>query len=146
MNRRSSRENILGELSTILSSAAPGSIIYIDSLTDLATQAETPQEWKAFTGFLRGLQRVIKQWGSVVYLPLTRGVLPAAKEIEIQDIADAVTLFQWEETQAMRRQRTMYFRKFRGVMPHLEEQDLVKFGVRITAGGGFEVSNIRVVI
>lgn len=146
MQSRSSRENILGELSTILSGAAPGSVIYLDSLTDLATQADTPQEWKAFTGFLRGLQRVTKRWGSVVYLPLTRGVLPAAKEIEIQDIADAVTLFQWEETQAMRRQRTMYFMKFRGVMPHLEEQDLVKFGVRITAGGGFEVSNIRVVI
>lgn len=146
MQRHSSREDVLGKLSTILSGAAPGSVIYIDSLTDLATQADTPQDWKAFTGFLRGLQRVTKRWGSVVYLPLTRGVLSTAKEIEIQDIADAVTLFQWEETQGMRRQRTMYFRKFRGVMPHLEEQDLVKFGVRITAGGGFEVSNIRVVV
>lgn len=146
MQHRPSRETLIGELSTVLSHAAPGSVIYIDSLTDLAAQADTPQEWKSFTGFLRGLQRVTKQWGSVVYLPLTLGVLPRAKEIEIQDIADAVLLFQWEETQGMRRQRTMYFRKFRGVMPHLEEQNLVKFGVRITAGGGFEVSNIRVVI
>jgi len=31
-------------------------------------------------------------------------------------------------------------------MPHLEENDLVKFAVRITAESGFEVSNIRVII
>ncbi len=40
----------------------------------------------------------------------------------------------------------MYFEKFRGMMPHLEERDLVKFAVRISTTSGFEVSNIRVVI
>jgi hypothetical protein len=40
----------------------------------------------------------------------------------------------------------MFFEKFRGVMPHLEERDLVKFAVRISTTSGFEVSNIRVVI
>ena len=40
----------------------------------------------------------------------------------------------------------MFFEKFRGVMPYLEEQDLVKFAVRISTTGGFEVSNIRMVI
>jgi hypothetical protein len=40
----------------------------------------------------------------------------------------------------------MYFEKFRGLMPHLEEKDLVKFSVRISAAIGFEVSNIRVII
>ena len=40
----------------------------------------------------------------------------------------------------------MYFEKFRGVMPHLEEQDLVKFAVRISTTSGFDVSNIRVII
>jgi hypothetical protein len=40
----------------------------------------------------------------------------------------------------------MFFEKFRGVMPHLEERDLVKFTVRISPGTGFEVSNVRVVV
>jgi hypothetical protein len=31
-------------------------------------------------------------------------------------------------------------------MPDLEENDFVKFAVRITGDGGFEVSNIRMVI
>lgn len=31
-------------------------------------------------------------------------------------------------------------------MIHLEDREMVKFAVRITAGRGFEVSNIRVII
>lgn len=146
MQRQKRHDGILTELSTVLSGAQPQSVIIIDSLTDLAAQAVTGENWKDFSGFLRGLQRVAKRWGSVIYLPLTRGVLPPLQETEIQDCADAVFLFAWEETQGMRRQRTMSIQKFRGVMPHLEERNLVKFAVRITAGNGFEVSNIRVVI
>ncbi|TAJ45782.1 RAD55 family ATPase [Methanofollis fontis] len=146
MQNSARREDLLGEFAALLSRTTPASIIYVDSLTDLAAQANTPEEWRELTALLRGIQRVSKVWGSVVYLPLTRGVLPPNRELEIQDITDAVVLFRWEETQGMRRQRTMYFQKFRGVMPNLEERDLVKFAVKITSGGGFEVSNIRVVI
>jgi KaiC/GvpD/RAD55 family RecA-like ATPase len=127
--------------------AKPGSnLIILDSLTDLATQFTEPERWKELTAFLRGLQRVTKTWNSTIYLLLTRGVLEPSREKEIADCVDAVVLFRWEETVAQRRQRTMFFEKFRGVMPHLEERDLVKFAVRISPGSGFEVSNIRVVV
>jgi archaellum biogenesis ATPase FlaH len=122
------------------------SLIILDSLTDLATQFPEPERWRELTAFLRGLQRVSKTWNSTVYLLLTKGVLEPSREKEIADCVDAVVLFQWEETVAQRRQRTMFFEKFRGVMAHLEERDLVKFVVRITPGSGFEVSNIRVVV
>jgi KaiC/GvpD/RAD55 family RecA-like ATPase len=121
-------------------------LIVVDSLTDLATQYSEPERWKELTAFLRGLQRVTKTWNSTIYLLLTRGVLEPSREKEIADCVDAVVLFGWEETVAQRRQRTMFFQKFRGVMPHLEERDLVKFAVRISPGSGFEVSNIRVVV
>jgi hypothetical protein len=80
------------------------------------------------------------------YLLLNRGILESSKEQELADIADALLLFKWEESSGARRQRVMYFEKFRGVMPYLEERDLVKFAVRISATSGFEVSNIRMVI
>jgi hypothetical protein len=92
------------------------------------------------------LQRISKHRGLTCYLLLTRGILDSAQEKELSDIADAVMLFKWEESTGSRRQRVMYFEKFRGVMPHLEERDLVKFAVRISTTSGFEVSNIRVVI
>jgi KaiC/GvpD/RAD55 family RecA-like ATPase len=122
------------------------SLIVLDSLTDLATQYSDPERWRELTAFLRGLQRVTKTWDSTIYLLLTKGVLEPSREKEIADCVDAVVLFQWEETVAQRRQRTMFFQKFRGVMTHLEERDLVKFVVRISPGTGFEVSNIRVVV
>jgi hypothetical protein len=105
-----------------------------------------PVRWHAFIAFLRGLQRAAKRWNSTIYLLLTSGILDRSQELEIADCVDATLLFRWEETGAQRRQRVMYFEKFRGVMPRLEEKDLVKFAVKISAGSGFEVRNIRVVV
>jgi KaiC/GvpD/RAD55 family RecA-like ATPase len=140
------RTNILADLADRLNKGQHGSLIVFDSLTDMATQYSNTPHWTELTGFLRGLQRVAKEWRSTLYILLTRGVLPPSQEREISEIADAVLLFRWEESTGSRRQRVMYFEKFRGLMPHLEEKDMVKFAVRISVGGGFEVSNIRVII
>jgi KaiC/GvpD/RAD55 family RecA-like ATPase len=146
LQKRSSRENILLQLANVVNGISPGSLLVLDSITDIATQSGNPVFWSNLTGFLRGLQRISKQRGITTYLLLSRGILEPSQEHELADIVDAVLLFKWEETSSARRQRVMYFEKFRGVMPHLEERDLVKFAVRISTSGGFEVSNIRVVI
>jgi len=146
LQKRSSRENILLQLANVINDISPGSLLILDSVTDIATQSDIPNFWHNLTGFLRGLQRISKQRGITTYLLLSRGILDPSHERELADIVDAVMLFKWEESTGARRQRVMYFEKFRGVMPHLEERDLVKFAVRISTTGGFEVSNIRVVI
>jgi KaiC/GvpD/RAD55 family RecA-like ATPase len=146
LQKRSEHAGVLAQLSTALNDAEPNSLIIIDSITDIATQCNNPHLWHNLTGLLRGLQRISKQRNVTVYLLLTRGIIKEEEEREIADIVDAVLLFRWEESSGARRQRVMYFEKFRGVMPHLEERDLVKFAVRISTSSGFEVSNIRVVI
>jgi KaiC/GvpD/RAD55 family RecA-like ATPase len=146
MQMRSGHESIFVRLSKVIDAALPDSLIVLDSVTEIATQSNTPALWNNLTGLLRGLQRVAKKRNITLYLLLTRGILDSSKEKELADIADAVLLFRWEESSSARRQRVMYFEKFRGVMPHLEERDLVKFAVRISTTNGFEVSNIRVVI
>lgn len=146
LQKRADHAGILAQLSTTLNKAEPNSLIVIDSITDIATQCTSSHLWQNLTGLLRGLQRISKQRNLTVYLLLTRGILKEVEEREIADIVDAVLLFRWEESTGARRQRVMYFEKFRGVMTHLEERDLVKFAVRISKSGGFEVSNIRVVI
>jgi KaiC/GvpD/RAD55 family RecA-like ATPase len=138
--------DMLAYLSEKLVSGKQNSLIVLDSFTDLAVQAVGKGRWGELMAFMRGMQRVSKQWNTTIYMPLTRGILDIKNEHEIADIADAVILFRWEESTAARRQRIMYFEKFRGLMPHLEERDLVKFAVRISSATGFEVSNIRVVI
>ena len=146
LQKRSEHAGVLAQLSTALNGAEPNTLIIIDSITDIATQCNSPHLWHNLTGLLRGLQRISKQRNVIVYLLLTRGILKVEEEREIADIVDAVLLFRWEESSGARRQRVMYFEKFRGVMPHLEERDLVKFAVRVTTSSGFEVSNIRVII
>jgi len=146
LQKRASHESILLQLANVINSIPPDSLVVLDSITDIATQKTIPNIWHTLTGFLRGLQRISKQRNITTYLLLSRGILNSSEERELADIADAVLLFKWEETSGARRQRVMYFEKFRGVMPHLEERDLVKFAVRISSSGGFEVSNIRVVI
>jgi KaiC/GvpD/RAD55 family RecA-like ATPase len=146
LQKRADRVGILAQLSNSLNGTEPNNLVIIDSVTDIATQCHSTHLWTNLMGLLRGLQRMSKQRNLTVYLLLTRGILDDVKEQEIADIVDAVLLFRWEETTGARRQRVMYFEKFRGVMPHLEERDLVKFAVRISTTGGFEVSNIRVVI
>lgn len=146
LQKRTGQEGIIIKLSKVIDTVQPGGLVILDSITDLATQSTHTDAWNNLTGFLRGLQRVSKTRGITSYLLLSSGILDSSRERELADIADAVLLFRWEETQGARRQRVMYFEKFRGVMPHLEERDLVKFAVRISETSGFEVSNIRVII
>jgi KaiC/GvpD/RAD55 family RecA-like ATPase len=146
LQKRTGQEGIIVRLSKVIDTVKPGGLVVLDSVTDLATQSSQADAWNNMTGFLRGLQRVSKARGITSYLLLSSGILDSSRERELADIADAVLLFRWEETQGARRQRVMYFEKFRGVMPHLEERDLVKFAVKISVTNGFEVSNIRVII
>ncbi|MDD3933227.1 RAD55 family ATPase [Methanoculleus sp. UBA303] len=138
--------NILAELARVLGGCPENSLIVLDSLTGITPSLTRGPEWHEFIAFLRGLQQVAKRRNITIYLLLTSGILDRSRELEIADCVDATLLFRWEETGAQRRQRVMYFEKFRGVMPRLEDKDLVKFAVKISAAEGFEVRNIRMVI
>ena len=139
-------DNILTALSNRLDQTPHQSLIVLNTLTELATQFPAKTTWPEFTAYLRGLQRALKIWGSCMYLILTHGILSPWQECELGDISDAVIHFQWEVTPTAKRQRVLFINKFRGVLPQLEEKELMKFAVKITPSHGFEVSNIRAVI
>jgi len=145
-SRQHEPENLISELTKHLGTIAAGSLIVFDSFTDIATQAITESEWRQFISFLRGLQRISKDWKTTYYLLISDSIFESRKMAEIKDCCDAAITFEWEDTGARRRQRVMFIEKFRIVMPALEEHDFVKFAVRITADAGFEVSNIRMVV
>lgn len=144
--KKPDHDSILADLIAALEEGKHGSLVIIDSITDISGLHHSPEKWNSLVAFLRGLQRIAKTWNSTIYLHLTKGILDSSRELEICDCADAVIHFKWEEGSGQRRQRIMYFMKFRGVMPYLEERDLVKFAVQISASGGFDVENIRMVI
>jgi KaiC/GvpD/RAD55 family RecA-like ATPase len=146
LRRRSDHKSTLMRISSVLETAPQRSLIILDSLTELAVSCSDPQDWKELAAYLRGLQRITKRWNSTIYLLLTQGIIDRARVQEVADIADSVILYRWEESVGARRQRVMFFEKFRGVMTHLEENDLVKFSIKISPALGFEVNNIRLII
>jgi len=139
-------DNILTALANRLDQAPHHSLFVLNTLTELATQFPAGTAWPSFTAYLRGLQRALTMWGSCMYLILARGVLSPWQESELEDVSDAVIHFQWDISPTAKRQRVLYIEKFRGVLPQLEEKELVKFVVKITPAQGFEVNNIRAVV
>lgn len=139
-------DSLIAELSNRLRKVKNKSLIVIDSITDLNSTITGAEEWKELVEFLRGLQRISKTWKSTIYILASKDIFERSRLMEIADCCDAIIDFGWEETSGRKRQRIMYFLKFNGVLPHLEENNLVKFASRISTEAGFEVSNIRVVI
>jgi KaiC/GvpD/RAD55 family RecA-like ATPase len=139
-------DNILTALANKLDQTPRRSMLVLNTLTELATQFNAEAEWPSFVAYIRGLQRVLTMWDSCMYLILAKGVLNQWQECELKDVCDAVVHFQWEVSPTAKRQRVLYIDKFRGILPQLEEKELVKFLVKITPAQGFEVNNIRAVV
>ncbi|MCD1296064.1 hypothetical protein CUJ83_13755 [Methanocella sp. CWC-04] len=126
---------------------APNNLVIIDSLTDLLRSAGSENlTWSDLVSLLKGIQRMSKQWNSVIYALLTADIFDASKEEEVSDCVDGVMVFKWDITGINQLQRTMYIKKFRGLMPYLEEDNVVRFETKVSASRAFEISNIREII
>lgn len=136
-------ENLVVALIDYLDKNAKGNIVIIDSLTVLAQHCLERMEWKDMILFLRGLQKASKKWDGLVYTMLSEGIFERNKQIEIQDCMDGVIVFEWDKQGISQRQRIMYMKKFRGLLPALDQDNIVNFETQISSQKGFEVSNIK---
>jgi len=146
LRERGSGENLLSALMTFLAEKAPNNLVIIDSLTDLMRMYSGMMKWQDLISFLKGLQRASKEWDGVIYALLTANIFEMGKQEEIADCADGVLVFEWSEIGTAQRPRTMYVKKFRGLLPQLEADNIAKFETRITPNSGFEVSNIQMIM
>lgn len=127
-----------------LDNYAANNVVIIDSLTDLVRSSYTDNfTWNDLVSLLKGMERMAKQWNCVIYALLTTDIFENSKQEEVSDCVDGVLVFAWDVTGVNQRQRTMYIKKFRGLLPYLEEDNVVKFETNVTAKHGFEISNIR---
>lgn len=136
-------KNLVDSLVEYLDQNAKGNIVIIDSLTALAQYCLNRMEWKDLIMFLRGLQRASKIWDGIIYTILSDGIFTNSNQQEIAECMDGVIIFKWEQLGPSQRQRTMHIKKFRGVLPLLDEDNIVNFEIQIGSGKGFEVSNIK---
>ncbi len=130
-----------------LEAHAPGNLVVIDSLTDLMRgRVSENLTWNDLVSLLKGIERMAKQWNATIYALLTARIFEPNMEEEVSDCVDGVLVFGWGTTGGNQRQRMMYIKKFRGLMPYLEEDNVVQFETRVSASRGFEVSNVREII
>jgi KaiC/GvpD/RAD55 family RecA-like ATPase len=131
-------DNVLEGLVSFLDENAPGSMIIIDSLTDLVVSANI--EITDLVAVLRGMQRVAKKWGGIVYLVLTNNVLDERKQRMIMDSVDGSLVFEWSRyLNTSKRQRYMYVEKFISLLPHLDKERIARFATVVTAQSGLVV-------
>lgn len=137
------KKNLFDALIGYLDKNAQGSIVIIDSLTALAQHCLESMEWKDMILFLRGLQRASKKWGGLIYAMLNDGIFGLSRQEEISECMDGVMYFEWEKLGPSQRKRVMYLKKFRGLLPGVDEDNIVNFESQINSQKGFEVSNIK---
>jgi KaiC/GvpD/RAD55 family RecA-like ATPase len=126
---------------------AANNLVIIDSLNDLVRSSYSDNfTWNDLVSLLKGIERMAKQWNCIIYALMTADIFEKSKQEERSDCVDGVLVFAWDMTGVNQRQRTMYIKKFRGLMPYLEDDNVVKFETSVTAKRGFEISNIREII
>lgn len=125
-----------------LDSKAEGSVVFVDSLTDLLVNDSVGI--MEVVSMLRGMQRMAKRWNGVIYLLLTSGILEKRKEQMILDSVDGVLVFEWSRhTTSSKRQRYLHIAKFVSLMPHLDEQRIARFATSLTSQSGLVVIDME---
>ncbi len=138
--------NILDEISAFLNEHARNNIVILDSLTELIMCEEDYLSKSDIIMFLKGIVRISKKWNGLIYLMLSANILEKQMQGIIADVADGVLDFEWFDKGSERMRRNLYISKFRGLMPRIEQNKIVKFELKITSDGGFEISNVRKII
>jgi KaiC/GvpD/RAD55 family RecA-like ATPase len=133
---------IINELVSTLDANAPDNLVIIDSLTSLFHACNRSMSWNDSISFLEELQRKSKKWDGLIYLLLGRGIFESMKEEEMMDVADGALVFEWFE-EGFSRQQAMYMKKFRGVMPHIARDYIIRFNTMVTNTEGFVVTNVK---
>lgn len=130
--------DLFAQLITVIEEHAKNGMVFVDSLTDLVVNRTVDNEDMVM--LLKGFQRVLHQWKGVVFFILRKDVLPDIDEARFKDSFDGVLVFQWVKSQkSSKRQRHMHFEKFRGVLPILDREDIIRFTTEVSYHSGFVV-------
>jgi len=131
-------DNVLEGLVEFLDENAPESLIIIDSITDLVVNSKI--EIHDLISVLRGMQRMAKKWGGVIYLILGDDILEKRYQKMIMDSVDGSLIFEWSRFQSSsKRQRYLYVEKFMSILPHLDKERIARFATVVTSQSGLVV-------
>lgn len=145
INELKSSKNILTSLAETIEGCEEKSIILMDSITDLARIARERIKWNDLVDLIKGLKKICISKNILLMSLLTSDTLEREKEEELMDQGDGVLIFEWS-MQEDSIERWLYFRKFTGILPLLEQEGILKYNVSIDPQLGFTISKtVRVI-
>lgn len=137
------RHDLVQEVGSYLDRNAEESLVMLDSLNDMATMAEERGEWGEFILLLRGIRKALRSWNGLVLAHVTMETLNDEKLAELEESADGVIYFNWEEARH-ERVRTVFFKKLLSVFPGTSEMaNVFEAGVR---DEGYYISMVEKVL
>lgn len=141
MAGRHDREELFASLGDYMDENAPGSLIIIDSLSDLIATPNEEREWSDIVSLVRGLQKAAHEWNGLILAHVNHEAVTAEEHGQLVDAANGTMIFEWEQG-GSERARTLVFKKFRGVLSRIEDEDIIRFETEI-GDAGFDISDVR---
>jgi KaiC/GvpD/RAD55 family RecA-like ATPase len=141
LGARDERRGVLEALGDYLDENAPGNLVLIDSLSDLAAMPGERMGWDGVAMLVKGLRRAARNWDGLILLLVDKESLGATEFGMLMGSADGTFVFEWASG-GNELDRTMVVREFRGVLPEIEAEDIVRFETEI-GDAGFDISDIR---
>jgi KaiC/GvpD/RAD55 family RecA-like ATPase len=138
---RNDRRGTLEAVGEYMNTHATGSLVVLDSVTDLVSAASDDMDWNEITLLMKGLKKASYEWGGLVLLLVNTEALSPRELGGLMESTDGSLLFEWESG-GSERARTLVVKQFRGVLSRLEEEDIIQFETDIS-DAGFDISDVR---
>lgn len=138
---RAERTDTLEALGDYLDDHAAGNLVLIDSLSDLAAVIGEQLEWSDIALLVKGLRRASRSWDGLILLMVEKEAMTPSDFGLLMSAADGTFVFEWAAG-GNELDRTMVVKEFRGVLPEIEEEDIVRFETEI-GDAGFDITDIR---
>lgn len=139
--RHEEREDLLSSLGDAVSERAMGSLVIIDSFSDLIAAIGGDIEWSDINYLAKGLAKAAHEWGALILIHVNHETLSSRQHGQLVDDCSGTLRFQWE-TGGSTRARTLVVKNFRGVLSQIEEENIVKFETDL-GDAGFDISDVR---
>jgi archaellum biogenesis ATPase FlaH len=141
LSQTDSRKSIAEALGDQLTANADGTLVVIDSITDLIEAPSDDLSWGDIPVILKGITRAASDWGGLVLIHVNREALDAQRHGQLVDAVNGTLVFEWESGGSTR-DRTLVVKQFGGVLSRIQAEDIVQFETEI-GESGFDISDVR---
>ncbi len=140
----SEKKDLLHAFVDYIGGLPENSMVIVDSLTDLLINEKIKDVDVVMV--LKGLQRLSKKKGGIMYFLLSRDIVDRRMEHMIVNSVDGVLSFTWSRHErSSSRRRYLHVEKFTSLFPHLRAHGIRRFVTTVDHETGYTVINMEMI-